>query len=98
MINSSTATILGVLVPLILAFGGVVAWAGRRVLARIDHTSDALELVDKRLVAVETNQNWTMDTVQATDRNTRTAARKVGVMPRDLEKTVDRPHNQEQSA
>lgn len=89
--SASTATILGVLVPMILAIGGVVGWAGRRVLARIDHTSDQVEAIDKRLVAVETNQNWTMDTVQVTDRNIRKAAREVGVMARDLEVTVERP-------
>jgi len=95
--NSSTATILGVLVPLIVALGSVIGWAGRRVLATIDRQGVKIDNLDSRLVAVETNQNWTMDTVQATDRNTRTAARKVGVMPRDLESTVKRPQHQEEA-
>ena len=93
--NSSTVTILGVLVPLIVALGSVIAWAGRRVLATIDRQGTKIDHLDNRLVAVETNQNWTMDTVQATDRNTRTAAKKVGVLDRNLETTIQRPAREE---
>lgn len=79
--------ILGVLGVLI----AVIGWAGRRVLKRIDDTATDVGTLKSRLDIVETNQNWTMDTIQATDRNVRRSARKVGVLPRDLEDTVQRP-------
>lgn len=70
---------------------GIFGWTARRIISRLDGVGIRLETLDTRTTTLETNQVWLMDAAQATDRTARKAARKVGVLPRDLEDTMVRP-------
>jgi hypothetical protein len=87
--------IIPVVVAAVLA---AVWWMVRRVIAsidklgvRLDSQNAKLDTLGTRLTVVETNQGWTMETAERQDRNTRKTARKVGVLPSQLEATVQRP-------
>jgi len=66
------------------------AWAIRRTLARIDAIGERMQSMSERVAVIETKQDLTTEIADSTDKNVRKAARKVGVLPRELENTVDR--------
>jgi hypothetical protein len=66
-------------------------WATRRILARIDSIGDKMEAINVRVAVIETKQDDAGEVARVTERVARKTARKVGVMPRDLENTQPHP-------
>ena len=79
---------LGVFIPAGLA---VFAWSVRRIIVRIDSIGDRLEAINVRMAVVETKQDSNAELAETTERVVRKTARKVGLMPRELENTQPHP-------
>ena len=69
----------------------VFAWATRRILARIDSIGDKMATISERVAVIETKQDDARGVADVTERVARKTARKVGIMPRELENTQPHP-------